>query len=40
MCIKKVLPLFHNVRLSSITQIHINVNESRYIYKTYILING
>jgi hypothetical protein len=27
----KVLPLFHNVRLSSITCIHIDVNKSKHI---------
>ena len=29
---KKVLPPFHNVRLSSIAHIHLDVNESRHMY--------
>ena len=28
----ELLPMFHNVRLSSITYIHIDVNESKHIY--------
>jgi hypothetical protein len=29
---KNILPPFHNVRLSSIVHIHIDVNESRHTY--------
>jgi hypothetical protein len=30
--LKELLPPFHNVRLSSIIHIHIDVNESRHTY--------
>ena len=30
----KVLPPFHNVRLSSVVHIHIDVNESRHTYES------
>ena len=32
-----VLPPFHNLRLSSIAHIHIDVNESRHIYVSRLI---